>query len=106
MNTAATTKDNSEVTFNKGGSITFEGKDAMALYRAILLKSHINLYLRCVMIPTRGVTITKMLGYASVICGQKFKRGQALLAIERLSIWIATMQAAIPMTDDDQEATS
>jgi hypothetical protein len=53
-----------------GTLITGKGIDT---YRYLLLAKSIELYARYGMIPTRGVTISKMMKMASQITGKKFK---------------------------------
>jgi hypothetical protein len=89
------TNDSSAVTHHNGGT-TFTG-DAIHLYRAVTLKSAIKLHKACGMIPTRGMTITKMLGSAEQITGKKYKRGQHDVAITDLTAWIEAAKASMPI---------
>ena len=58
-------------TYGNGGAvITGKGIDT---YRYLLLAKSIELYARCGLIPTRGVTISKMMKMATQITGKKFK---------------------------------
>jgi len=68
--------------------ITFVGKDGVSTYRAIVTKSAIKLHRDCGMIPTRGMTITKLFKVAAEITGTKYKRGQHDLAMANLEKWI------------------
>lgn len=83
--------------------ITYSGPDAVDYFRARTLKSAIQMYVKSggQIIPTRGVGITKMLAMASEYTGNKYKRTEAVRAIDELSVWIATMQSAIPVTSND-----
>jgi hypothetical protein len=45
--------------------------------------------------------ITNMLRAAGEITNTKYKRTQAAMAIDDLTIWIATMQSALPITSDE-----
>lgn len=97
--TEITTKpDASEINVHPGG-VTFAGRDAVHLFRAITLKSGISLHQKCGMIPTRGMTITKMLAMAEEFTGKKYKRGDHQGAIADLQVWIDTMKAAMPITN-------
>ena len=89
--------DNSAVTFSNG-STTFTG-DGITLYRAMTLKSGISLHRKCGMIPTRGMSITRMFGIASEITGKKNKRGQHEAAEADLSAYIEALKAALPVID-------
>lgn len=82
------------------GGTTFSGPDAVAYFRARSLRSAIQLYVKSGLIPTRGMGITKMLTLATEFSGVKYKRTEAQRAIDDLSIWIATMQSALPITSD------
>lgn len=79
--------------------ISFVGSDATQLYRAVVLKSSISLHQKCGMIPTRGMTITKLFQIASEFTGQRYKRGEHERAIADLTVWIETMKSALPVTD-------
>ena len=69
-------------------TVAFTGKDGVATYRAIVTKSAIGLHKKCGMIPTRGMTITKLFKVATEITGTKYKRGQHDLAMADLTKWI------------------
>lgn len=80
----------------------FSGPDAVAYFRARALRSAIQMYVKSngQIIPTRGMGKTRMLQSAGEITNTKYKRTQALAAIDDLGIWIATMQSALPITSD------
>jgi len=82
---------------------SFVGPDAVAYFRARSLKSAIQMYVKSggQIIPTRGMGITNMLRAAGEITNTKYKRTQAAQAIDDLTIWIATMQSALPITSDE-----
>lgn len=90
--------DPSAVTISNGGT-TFTG-DGIQLFRAVTLKSAIKLHRDCGMIPTRGMTITKLFGIAQQITGKKYKRGQHDAAIADLTVWIDAANAAMPIIDE------
>lgn len=91
----------SEVVFSRSAT-TFAGPDAVALFQAVQLRSAINMYVETGgrLIPTRGVTITKMLAFATRLTGQKYKRTQAKQALVDLDAWIATMRIALPVREE------
>jgi hypothetical protein len=82
---------------------SFVGPDAVAYFRARSLRSALQLYIKTngQVIPTRGMGITNMLRAAGEITNTKYKRTQAAMAIDDLTIWIATMQSALPITSDE-----
>jgi hypothetical protein len=91
-----TNNNDSSITISAGGT-TFAGPDAVMLFRTAALASALGLYAKCGMIPTRGVTITRMLQSASAVTGKKYKRGEALKAQADLKTWCDAMKAAIPV---------
>ena len=91
---------NSEVVLHASGGTTFAGPDAMKLFKAITLRSAIRMHQRSGMIPTRGVTITKMFALAGEFTAKRYKRGEHEQALADLDVWIATMKAAMPITDE------
>jgi hypothetical protein len=96
--------DESSITHHKGGGITIAGADAMALYRNLHLKGAIKLYKDTDggVIPTRGVTITRMLAMATTVTGKRYKRGLkgCDAAIADLQTWCDAMKAAMPIIDN------
>jgi len=52
--------EESYVSQGKHGVTSFVGPDATELFRVITLRASIKMHRDCGMIPTRGVTITKM----------------------------------------------
>jgi len=89
--------DNSAIVHSRGGSITLTG-DAIQLYAAAQLRGSITLYIKCGLIPTRGVTIRRMLDITKKYTGKDYKnsRGEQQRAVEDLTVWINTMKAAMP----------
>ncbi len=73
------------------------GPDAVNLYRTICLKAALNLYAKCKLLTTRGVTPTSMLSMASEYTGKKYKRGQHAQAAIDVGVWVDTMKAALPI---------
>lgn len=89
----------SSITYHKSGGITFVGADAVAFYRAALLVRSLRLYAKCGMIPTRGVTITKMLAMAADLTKKHYKRGDAEKAAADVEAWAREMKAALPQVE-------
>lgn len=91
----------SHIRISPGGT-TFSGPDAVAYFRARALRSAIQMYVKSggQIIPTRGMGITRMLQTATEFTNTKYKRTQAQMAIDDLSIWIATMHSALPITKE------
>lgn len=93
----------SSITYDKSGNaVTFSGPDAVELYRAGLLHMHIGLWIKTKMIPTRGVTITRMLAMASEFTGKRYTHKQAAQACADLDVWIKTMKAALPSVTEGE----
>lgn len=81
----------------KGIATSYVGHDATQLFRVKMLRSSVKLHMKTGMIPTRGVTITKMFKMAQEYTGQKYKRGEHERCIAALDVWISTMQSALPI---------
>lgn len=89
----------SHVVQHAGGGQSFVGADAVKFFQVTALAAAIKLYDKCGMIPSRGVTISKMMKSAEAITGKKYKRGAYLQAHEDLMTWSRTMKAALPFED-------
>jgi len=87
--------DDSHIHVSPGGGMTFAGPDAVKLFTAITLRGSIKLYIKAKIIPTRGVTITRMLEVASSYTGKPYKRGQAQQAADDLKVWADTMKLGL-----------
>lgn len=94
------TNFDSEVVIHKGGGVTFAGKDAVHLFRAISIKSALNLYAKTGMKANTAYTPTAMMRVATEYTGKTYKRGQCALAAADMQVWIDTMKAAMPVTDN------
>lgn len=94
-----TTPDKSEIVHHNGGT-TITGKDGINLYRAITLKAALNLYAKTKMLATRNATPTAMLQMATEYTGKTYKRGQHAQAAADVDVWVQTMKAAMPITDE------
>lgn len=89
--------DDSHIIVNKEGNCsTFVGPDAINYVRAEMLASSLRLYAACKIIPTRGVTATKMLKMAEGYSGKVYKRGEYVKAADDVKKWADEMKAAIP----------
>lgn len=89
----------SEIVHHNGGT-TFAGPDAVSLVRAVYLKQALVMYARSKLLMTRGATPGFMLVEATKYTGHKYKRGAYTEAAKDLADWIATMKAALPVTDN------
>lgn len=89
--------DNSYIEHGAGGT-SFVGPDAVSLFRATVLRSAIDLYVKTGMKANRAYTPTNMLSAAASITGKVYKRGQLKQASDDLKTWADTMQAALPIT--------
>lgn len=76
---------------------SFVGPDAIGLYRAMVLKSSLSLWLRTKIIPARGMTITKLLAIVKDYTGKGYRPKETATAIEDLTVWIETMKSAMPV---------
>ena len=81
---------------HKGSCTSFVGPDATNYFRAVTLWSALNLYAKAKIIPTRGVTISKMLVMATGYTGKTYKRGDAVQAAIDVKRWADEMKAALP----------
>lgn len=67
---------------------SFTGTEGVNTYRVMTLKKMIDLHAKTGMIPTRGVTITKMFKIAGEYTGKKYKRGAHNEVIGDLTEWL------------------
>ena len=88
----------SYVTTSPLGQITsFVGPNATQLFRARVLKNALQLHAKCGIIPSRGITITKMLTLATTYTKKPYRRGQSTQAIEDLNAYCAALEASLPV---------
>jgi hypothetical protein len=92
--------NDSNITVSRG-SIGFNGEDAVKLYQATLLVSSLKMWAKHKMIPTRGVTITKMLKLATTFTGIPYRRCDADRAAADVQIWADNMKLALPVIRRD-----
>lgn len=92
----------SEIKISKHATV-YSGPDATELFRAQVLASSIKMWIKCGIIPTRGVTISKMLHLVARYSGKSYPRGKAgaAKAVADLEIWINTMRVALPIVTED-----
>ena len=82
-----------EITFTGNGGASYVGPKGVNVFRLRVLAGAIRLYAKCGVIPTRGVTISKMMKQAEADTGKKFKRGAYIEAAEALDL-VMRQQAA------------
>ena len=92
--------EESYVSHRDGVATTYVGPDATNLFRAKALRIGLKGWVKFKMIPTRGVTITKMLKMVTEYTGKKYTPKQAEQAMSDLSIWIDTMVTAMPFVEE------
>lgn len=90
----------SSIDVRTNGGASYVGPDAVNLFRCATLRASIQLHMRCGLIPTRGVTITRLFAMATEYTGKRYKRGAHAQCVADLDVWIATMKTAIPTTVD------
>jgi hypothetical protein len=86
---------------SRGEATSYVGRDATELFRVNMIKVSIKLYMKTGMIPTRGVTISKMLKMAEQYTGRKYKKSEAAYAVEDLHNWVTCMVSALPIEEVD-----
>jgi hypothetical protein len=74
--------------------MSFNGPAAVDVYRILTLASSIKMYAACGLIPTRGVTITRMLAMAGEYTRKVYKRKDMLQAADDLKA-LASVRADI-----------
>ena len=83
------------ITTTESGTVMFEGREAVGVFRAVSIAHGLKLYARCGLKPNRAWTPTAMLKAAGDITGRKFKRGQYVAAAEALLSWAQEARAAL-----------
>jgi hypothetical protein len=79
----------------KGDAVSFDGPDAVEVYRVAVLIQAIGLLSKGIK-PTRFLTMKKALLMAKEYTGQDYKRTEAERARADLKVWLETMKSAIP----------
>ena len=85
----------------RGEATSYVGPDSTQLYRVNMIKVSIKLWIKTGMMPTRGVTITKLLKMAEQYTGRKYKKSEAAYAVEDLHNWVSCMVSALPIEEVD-----
>jgi hypothetical protein len=95
--------EDSHIVYSKSRkeATSYVGSDATTLYRVNMIKVSIKLWMKCGMMPTRGVTISKLLKMAEQYTGRKYKKSEAAYAVEDLHNWVTTMVSALPIKEVD-----
>jgi hypothetical protein len=90
--------DNFIETDKNGNAVSYVGPDAVDLYRVRMVRMSIKLHRDTGMIPTRGVTITRLLAMASQYTGKAYKgKTKHDAAIADLDAHIAAFTASMPI---------
>lgn len=76
------------ITQNASGGTTFTGKDDVALFSVITLKTAIGMYVRSKMIANRRLTPATMLAMAGEVTGKTYKRTQMQQALDDLTKYV------------------
>jgi len=81
-------------------ALSYVGPDATKYAAVKILRGAIKLHRDTGMIPTRGMTITRMLQSATTITGRLYKgKTKHDDAIYDLTKWIDAMRAALPVVE-------
>jgi hypothetical protein len=90
----------SEIVY-RNSCTTFAGPDAVNLVRAVHVKTALSMYAKHKMLMTRGANPTSLLLLAKEYTGKTYKgKDKYNEAAEGVRIWIETMKAALPVTDE------
>jgi hypothetical protein len=79
----------------KGDAVSFDGPDAVEVYRVAVLIQAIGLLSKGIK-PTRGLSMKKALLIAKEYTGQDYKRSEWQRAKDDLKVWLETMKSALP----------
>jgi len=92
--------DNSSITVDKEGRVVaYDGKDGVELFRIRTLASSLRLFAATGIIPTRGITYSKMLRMAEKYTGKNYRvrREECGRAAGDLDVLASTLVAALPV---------
>ena len=90
--------NDSHVVVGKNGGMSFVGPDAVDLFRLHHLRQGISMHQKFGMIPTRGVTITRMLQMVTDITGKPYKgKTKHDAALADLTARIDALMASLPI---------
>ena len=87
----------SQITVSQS-SITYEGPDAIQLFRVNQIRTALR-GLKIGLMPTRGVGKKRVLEMAGEISGKHYKLNQIDTAITDLTSWIEAAKASMPILD-------
>jgi hypothetical protein len=90
----------SAIILNKSGGASYVGPDATHLYRVMVTRTAIKMWMATGINPSRGVTITKLLAVAGQVTGKVYKSRHAPRALADLDAWIVKAKGAIPIIDE------
>lgn len=91
-----------EITLRPDGTVaSYNGFDAVSLFRVKTIIMGIKMHRDHGMILTRGATITKLFKMSEEYTGQKYKRGEHNRAIADLQNWHSIMLSAMPITQQE-----
>ena len=92
--------NDSHIVVNADGTpVCFVGPDATDLFRVRVIRASILMHKQCGIIPTRGVTITRLFQIASGYTGKPYKRGQHDQALADLDRHLAAFTASMPIVE-------
>lgn len=88
--------DDSRITIDKVGTM-YAGRDAVELFRVKMLISGLKLNASTGMLPTRGMTKSKMLAMAGQYTKRKYKRTEMQQAIDDLKEFYSLLASSLPI---------
>lgn len=87
----------SYIAYDSDGNVrSFVGPDAVALHKAVMIRSAIRMHKKSGILLRADITITKLLKIATGFTSNPYKRTESDKAITDLTLWIAVMKAKIP----------
>lgn len=90
--------NDSHIVIGKNGGMSFNGPDAVDLFRLVTIKHSIKMHRDLGMIPTRGMTITRLLAIVSGYTGKAYKgKNKHNDAMADLEARIAALKASMPI---------
>jgi len=87
------------VQYNAAGeAVSFVGFEAVDLFRARMLASHLKLYAKTGIKPTRGVGLKQMLALASGYTRKRYPntKAAAIAAAEDVKVWADALALSLP----------
>lgn len=80
---------NATITQSKGVATSYDGRGAVAVFRARVLASGLRMYAKSGMLIARNARPADMLRMAGELTGQKYKRGAYAEAAAGVDAWIS-----------------